>query len=423
MEAGQKKLANINYERLELSRWRAYRWNEFMQKADCAKVRLDAPAELVSHLRVYGVKDGESHLVFKTYYTPERLKVIQNIVDIYNRKKIDMHIVEYFSLPESSQKFLLEEIGKANWTAAHYLFMLLKNGEYKKIAGADAKVFCLVQNGGEEKDTIVSFCTYSELDEIRPSQLHPWIGAVYTFPEFRGYRYAGRVIEHCENLARTEGREAVYISTDHVGLYEKYGYSFFQMDKNSAGDACRVYRKLLHGREEEKMSEEEVQDTSSDPRVRAARITLLWMFVSYVLLSFIVPIAERRIRLKCEENPQRIDIPNFLNEGCYGTAFVFSGKEGNEYSYITFEFLEEGERTKYYFCRAGKWVFIRKKDNAPFSKILNMPNAVLFPHKINGGQYNIIAKTKRRGGRHSPRQLDKYTELIAELGIQLSEEP
>lgn len=252
MEAGQKKLANINYERLELSRWRAYRWNEFMQKADCAKVRLDAPAELVSHLRVYGVKDGESHLVFKTYYTPERLKVIQKIVDEYNKRKINMHIVEYFSLPESSQKFLLEEIGKANWTAAHYLFMLLKNGEYKKIAGADAKVFCLVQNGGEEKDTIVSFCTYAELDEIRPSQLHPWIGAVYTFPEFRGHHYAGRVIEHCENLARTEWREAVYISTDHVGLYEKYGYSFFQIDKNSAGDACRVYRKLLHGREEEK---------------------------------------------------------------------------------------------------------------------------------------------------------------------------
>lgn len=171
------------------------------------------------------------------------------------------------------------------------------------------------------------------------------------------------------------------------------------------------------------MSEEELEDNSSDPRVRAARITLLWMFVSYVLLSFIVPIAERRIRLKCEENPQRIDIPNFLNEGCYGTAFVFSGKQGNEYSYITFEFLEGGERTKYYFCRAGKWVFIRKKDNAPFSKILNTPNAVLFHHKINGGQYNIVAKAKRRGGRHSPRQLDKYTELIAELGIQLSEEP
>lgn len=86
-DKGQLKLAKIAYERLELSRWRVSHWNNFLQKSEYLKVRLDAPAELVSHLRVFGIKDGESHLVFVTYYTPDRLKAIQKIVDEYNDRR------------------------------------------------------------------------------------------------------------------------------------------------------------------------------------------------------------------------------------------------------------------------------------------------------------------------------------------------
>ena len=41
------------------------------------------------------------------------------------------------------------------------------------------------------------------------------------------------------------GREYIYISTNHTGLYEKYGYEFFQMDKDIGGEDSRVYRKAL----------------------------------------------------------------------------------------------------------------------------------------------------------------------------------
>ncbi len=43
-------------------------------------------------------------------------------------------------------------------------------------------------------------------------------------------------------LARAEGFPFVYISTDHTGLYEKYGCAFWKTMRNLQGDDCRIYR-------------------------------------------------------------------------------------------------------------------------------------------------------------------------------------
>lgn len=40
-------------------------------------------------------------------------------------------------------------------------------------------------------------------------------------------------------------REYIYISTNHIGLYEKYGYEFYKMEKDIEGKDSRVYRKAL----------------------------------------------------------------------------------------------------------------------------------------------------------------------------------
>ena len=37
----------------------------------------------------------------------------------------------------------------------------------------------------------------------------------------------------------------MYISTNHIGLYEKYGYEFFQMMKDVGWEDSRVYRKAM----------------------------------------------------------------------------------------------------------------------------------------------------------------------------------
>ena len=52
----------------------------------------------------------------------------------------------------------------------------------------------------------------------------------------------GEIIGGCiaEDLARQEGVPALYISTNHVGLYEKYGYEYLTRMTDIEGNPSRV---------------------------------------------------------------------------------------------------------------------------------------------------------------------------------------
>ena len=40
--------------------------------------------------------------------------------------------------------------------------------------------------------------------------------------------------------------EYVYVSTDEEGLYEKYGFDFFEKMKTGWGEESRVYRRMIN---------------------------------------------------------------------------------------------------------------------------------------------------------------------------------
>ncbi|MBR5095485.1 MAG: GNAT family N-acetyltransferase, partial [Treponema sp.] len=94
-----------------------------------------------------------------------------------------------------------------------------------------------------EGEKLVAFSTYAKMDEIQPTVLFPWLGFVYTFPEYRGHRYAGLLFKEAERLAREEGKSALYVSTDHIGLYEKYGFAFREEAQSIYSESARVYEK------------------------------------------------------------------------------------------------------------------------------------------------------------------------------------
>lgn len=106
--------------------------------------------------------------------------------------------------------------------------------------GEGSKLFLLTDG-----DELVSFCTYAKRDEIQSDELLPWIGFVYTFPEYRGRHYIGMLFDRIELLAKEQNISAVYISTDHIGLYEKYGFEFLTEMKSIYGELSRVYVKQI----------------------------------------------------------------------------------------------------------------------------------------------------------------------------------
>ncbi|MBF0787553.1 MULTISPECIES: GNAT family N-acetyltransferase [unclassified Streptococcus] len=149
-----------------------------------------------------------------------------------------MNIIEYFST--DNKAYWLSKIKESDWGAGQFLYELLKNQKSKEYIGENTKVLLLVDG-----ENLISFCTFAEKDAIQPTELTPWIGWIYTFPHYRGHRYVGKLLSHAEALAKADGMNSIYISTTHNGLYEKYGYEFFEMMKDMRGEDSRVYVKYL----------------------------------------------------------------------------------------------------------------------------------------------------------------------------------
>lgn len=105
-----------------------------------------------------------------------------------------MKIIEFYSAHDKSH--WLEKIGESDWRAGKYLYELLKTEKLKTHVGESAELLMLTE--GKE---LISFCALAEKDEI-PTDLTPWIGFVYTFPNYRGKRHAGRLLGHAERLAK-----------------------------------------------------------------------------------------------------------------------------------------------------------------------------------------------------------------------------
>ena len=149
-----------------------------------------------------------------------------------------MKVIEYFKCDR--QEYWLDQIKKSDWGAGQFLYELLSENKLKDAAGENTRVLMLT-NG----DELISFCTYAEKDDIQPTDLTPWIGFVYTFPQHRGHRYVGKLFQEIEKLARAENVHDIYISTNATGLYEKYGCTFYQMMNDMDGEPSRVYRKHI----------------------------------------------------------------------------------------------------------------------------------------------------------------------------------
>lgn len=136
-----------------------------------------------------------------------------------------MKIIEYFSTDR--KEHWLSELKKSDWGAGQRLYEWLRDGILKDFVGDNTKVFMLVD--GEK---LLSFCTFAEKDDIQPTELTPWIGFVYTFPDYRGNHYAGKLLAHVELLAKEEGVKRIHISTGEIGLYER----------DDGGKSASVYR-------------------------------------------------------------------------------------------------------------------------------------------------------------------------------------
>lgn len=138
----------------------------------------------------------------------------------------------------------IEKIDMTGWSAARLLANYLRTRTLESYLLEGWRIFMLVDDDNDGR--IVSFVTYSRRDCVVDDALFPWIGFVFTAPEYRGNHYSGRLIEHCCDIAHNEGMKDVYIGTPHTGLYEKYGFEYLFDRTEQDGNKCRVYHKNIY---------------------------------------------------------------------------------------------------------------------------------------------------------------------------------
>lgn len=145
-----------------------------------------------------------------------------------------MKIVEYSKYDDKGR--LLSYLKDCDWGAGKTLYNLLYNEKFYELLGTGGKVFFLM-----DEENVVSFLTLTNQDCIDDKSLSPWIGFVYTDSSYRGHRYSEKLIKHALETAKKQGYCRVYLGTDHVGLYEKYGFHYIENMIDLYNEKCRIY--------------------------------------------------------------------------------------------------------------------------------------------------------------------------------------
>ncbi|MBQ1255744.1 MAG: GNAT family N-acetyltransferase [Clostridia bacterium] len=79
-------------------------------------------------------------------------------------------------------------------------------------------------------------------DFISRMDLMPWLCALYVNENMRGRGIAGKLIARVKEYARTNGFSCIYLATDHVSFYERYGAVYIGEGVHPWGETSRIYK-------------------------------------------------------------------------------------------------------------------------------------------------------------------------------------
>lgn len=82
-------------------------------------------------------------------------------------------------------------------------------------------------------------------DFISRMDLYPWICAVFIEEAFRGNEYGSLLLNKAKEDAKKGGFSSIYLCTDHIGYYEKYGFAYIGQGYHPWGESSRIYEAKL----------------------------------------------------------------------------------------------------------------------------------------------------------------------------------
>lgn len=84
-------------------------------------------------------------------------------------------------------------------------------------------------------------------DFISRVDLYPWVCAIYVDEHHRGKGYGALLLEKAKEDTAKAGFTHLYLSTDHVGYYEKYGFTYIGQGYHPWEEESRIYEIRVKG--------------------------------------------------------------------------------------------------------------------------------------------------------------------------------
>lgn len=99
----------------------------------------------------------------------------------------------------------------------------------------------LLQKNGE----IIGCAGLITNDFISRMDLYPWVCAIYIAEAHRGKAYGSLLLEQAKKDAREIGFKNLYLCTEHIGYYEKYGFTYIGQGYHPWEEESRIYQAAL----------------------------------------------------------------------------------------------------------------------------------------------------------------------------------
>lgn len=97
-----------------------------------------------------------------------------------------------------------------------------------------------------DQDKIIGCAGLITNDFISRMDLFPWLCALYIDDKYRGNNYAKLLIDKAIIDSKLAGYSNLYLCTDHIGYYEKFGFTYLAQGYHPWGEESRIYKKVLN---------------------------------------------------------------------------------------------------------------------------------------------------------------------------------